>query len=281
MTRINNNVANTQVGNRSAASAINNVNIDDFLKLMIAELQNQDPLNPMDNAQMLAQIGQMREIAASENLASTLDAVLLGQNISSATNLIGAEVDAISKDNQRVTGEVKKVSISDGVPVLHLEESSGAKVTDEDGNLEPGTYSYQIVWEDDKGNLLGIQTKTPLEVDAFGKSILLANLPQTDKPKQIYRTKAGGDGPFYLVESLTSGKSATYLDKTADEDLSATVLSRTPIYVANAHRKFEVNLNNVGEIRPPAKATTPTTPTPPNDDTTPPDTNSDTDNTTP
>jgi len=245
-------------GNTTNGNAIKDLDVDSFLKLMIAELQNKDPLNPMENDQMLAQIGQMREIAASDKLTETLDSVLLGQNISSATNLIGAEIDALSDDNQKVTGEVKRVAIADGVPKLHLEEAAGARVSDKAGDLEEGKYNYRIVWEDDKGNLLGIETKTPIEVDADGKSVLLANLPVTDKAKQIYRTKAGGTGPFYLVGALNSGKTATFQDTTSDADLSATVLSRTPAFVLNAHRTYEVSLNNVGEIRPP---TTPTTPT--------------------
>jgi flagellar hook assembly protein FlgD len=257
-----NTIANSLTGNQSAGNAIKDLDVDSFLKLMIAELQNQDPLNPMENDQMLAQIGQMREIAASDKLSETLDSVLLGQNISSATNLIGAEIDAISNDNQRVTGEVKSIAIANGVPVLHLEESAGAKVSEEKGELEQGKYNYQIVWEDGQGNLLGIQTETPLDVKLNGKSILLANLPVTDKPKQVYRTKAGGEGPFYLVDTLVSGKTATYHDKTKDEDLSSTVLNRTPVYVTNAHRKFEVNLSNVGAVRPPA---TPITPADPNE----------------
>jgi flagellar basal-body rod modification protein FlgD len=254
-----NTIANSLTGKQSTGSAIKDLDVDSFLKLMIAELQNQDPLNPMENEQMLAQIGQMREIAASDKLTETLDSVLLGQNIASATNLIGAEIDAISNDNQKVTGEVKSVAIADGVPVLNLEESSGASVSDEDGELAAGEYNYKIVWEDG-GNFLGIQTDKPLEVDVDGKSVLLANLPVTDSVKQVYRTKAGAkDGPFYLVGTITDGETATYLDTTNDEDLSSTVLSRTPVYVKNAHRKFEVNLNNVGAVRPPATTTTTTT----------------------
>lgn len=257
MTRITNNAA-SQTG-LTAGNAIKDLDVDSFLKLMIAELQNQDPLNPMENDQMLAQIGQMREIAASDQLTSTLDGVLLGQNIASATNLIGAEVDAVSDDNQKVTGEVKKISIADGVPKLHLEEKAGASVTEQEGDLTPGKYNYKIVWEDDKGNLLGIQTTKPLEVDQFGKSILLANFPETNKAKQVYRTDSSGEGPFRLVGTLASGKEATYLDKTADENLSNTVLSRNPVYVTNAHRKYLVSLSNVGEIRPPAEVAAPTT----------------------
>jgi flagellar basal-body rod modification protein FlgD len=251
-----NTIANSLTSNQSSGNAIKDLDVDSFLKLMIAELQNQDPLNPMENDQMLAQIGQMREIAASDKLSETLDSVLLGQNIASATNLIGAEIDAISNDNQKVTGEVKSIAISDGVPTLRLKEDAGASVSDENGELGVGEYNYKIVWEDG-GNFLGIQTKTPLEVDVNGKSILLANLPITDSPKQIYRTKAGEkDGPFYLVDTITSGKTATYLDTSKDEDLSSTVLNRTPVYVQNAYRTFEVSLKNIGAVRPPTTTTT-------------------------
>ncbi|MDZ4658926.1 MAG: flagellar hook capping FlgD N-terminal domain-containing protein [Bythopirellula sp.] len=256
-----NSLTNSLTGNKSVGNAINDLDVDDFLKLMIAELQNQDPLNPMENDQMLAQIGQMREIAASESLTQTLDSVLLGQNISSSTNLIGAEIDAISDDNQRVTGKVAKVSIAEGAPKLHIEERAGASLSDEDGNLAEGKYRYKIVWEASDGTLLGIETTTPVTVDADGKSVMLANLPETTKGKQIYRTKVGGEGQYHLVGSLNNGKTASFHDKTADEDLSGTVLSRTPRYVLNAGRSYEVSLSNVGEIRPPA--TTTPTPTPP------------------
>ena len=43
-------------------------NLDDFLKLMIAELQNQDPLDPMENSEMLQQLSQMRSIGATDKL---------------------------------------------------------------------------------------------------------------------------------------------------------------------------------------------------------------------
>ena len=49
-----------------------------FLKLMITELQQQDPLNPMDNKDMLNQIAQIRAVGASDQLTKTLNSVLLG-----------------------------------------------------------------------------------------------------------------------------------------------------------------------------------------------------------
>src|SRR5262245_30550977 len=102
---------------------LNDLDLDAFLKLLITEMQNQDPLNPMDNSEMLAQINQLREIGSTDKLTSTLDSVLLGQNISSSTNLIGKDVKAVSDDNQSVSGTVTRVSIEDGKPKLELDLS--------------------------------------------------------------------------------------------------------------------------------------------------------------
>lgn len=235
-----------------STDVINDVNLSDFLDLMIAELQNQDPLNPLENDQLIAQIGQIRQIGATDKLTSTLDAVLLGQNITSATNLIGAQIEAISDDNQRVTGIVDRISIANGEPKLHLEEGSQIQVTDDaESQMEKGTYKYRVVWQDKNGNLFGVTHDNPIEVTGEGQAVQLSNLPITDNPKQIYRTKAGGDGAYYLVDTLTSGSTSSYVDKIADADLSATTLTRTPQFIDGSSRSYTVSLKNVGEIQPP------------------------------
>ena len=98
----------TTTANQSSSSsskptttdAINDLDVSSFLKLMITELQQQDPLNPLDNKDMLDQIAQIRAISSSDKLSTTLNSVLLGQNIASATNLIGADVSALTDDGQ-------------------------------------------------------------------------------------------------------------------------------------------------------------------------------------
>src|SRR5262245_63103667 len=103
--------SNSSKSSPSSTDAINDLDLSTFLTLMIKELQNQDPLNPLDNKDMLAQISQIREVGATDKLTQTLDSVLLGQNISSATNLIGADISAISDDGQSITGVVERVSV--------------------------------------------------------------------------------------------------------------------------------------------------------------------------
>jgi flagellar basal-body rod modification protein FlgD len=100
--------------------ALRDLDMDQFLKLMITELQNQDPLNPLENAEILAQISQIREIGATSRLTETLDAVLLGQNLTSATSMIGKTVEALSDDAKTVRGLVERITVTDGVPRLHI-----------------------------------------------------------------------------------------------------------------------------------------------------------------
>jgi len=95
----------------SNTNGIAGFDTDEFLKLMIAELQNQDPLNPMDNSQLMDQIGQIREIGATELLANTLKAVQTGQNLATASGLIGQEVVALSDDLEEIRGVVDRVSV--------------------------------------------------------------------------------------------------------------------------------------------------------------------------
>ena len=104
--------------------ALRDLDMDEFLKLMITELQNQDPLNPLENNEILQQISQIREIGATGKLTETLEAVLLGQNLTSATSMIGKTIEALSDDAQTVRGVVDKISVTDGEPRLHIGDKS-------------------------------------------------------------------------------------------------------------------------------------------------------------
>lgn len=104
-----NSSADSAVGN---SKSLQNLGIDQFLKLMIAELQNQDPLNPMENSEMVQQLGEMRAISATDSLTTTLDAVLLGQNLTTASGLIGKEVSALTDAGENVSGQVDRVTVA-------------------------------------------------------------------------------------------------------------------------------------------------------------------------
>ena len=122
MTAISATGATTSTGTQtsSTSDALNQIDMDEFVSLMIAEMQNQDPLEPMDNTQMLQQISQIREIGSNDRLSETLDAVLLGQNMATASNMIGQTIMALDDDAKTFVGTVDRVSIEDGEAKLHV-----------------------------------------------------------------------------------------------------------------------------------------------------------------
>lgn len=97
---------------------------ESFLKLMIAELQNQDPTSPMSNSELLQQVSQIREIQSNVKMSETLEAVTLSQNLASAANLIGKTVKGLDDSAAEVSGRVDRVSIVDGVPKLYVGQSA-------------------------------------------------------------------------------------------------------------------------------------------------------------
>ena len=114
-------ILSSQLQQNPYGDAFRDVDMDDFLAMMITGLQNQDPLNPMDNTQILEQIGQIREITANDRLTETLEAVFLAQNLTAATSMIGDWV-AVTDDESMVltAGQVDQISVDNGIPRLRV-----------------------------------------------------------------------------------------------------------------------------------------------------------------
>lgn len=95
----------------SPSGAYNELDIDQFLKLLISELQNQDPLDPMDNAEMVQQIGQIREIGATDQLTRTLSNLSASQELVTASGLIGRAVTGLADDQSSINGVVDRITV--------------------------------------------------------------------------------------------------------------------------------------------------------------------------
>jgi flagellar basal-body rod modification protein FlgD len=103
--------ASSSSASSKKAHDLKDLDVNQFLQLMISELTNQDPLNPMDNTQLVQQIGELRSISASDQLTSTLQAVQTQQSLTTASSLIGKKVSALNSDNENITGTVSSVSV--------------------------------------------------------------------------------------------------------------------------------------------------------------------------
>jgi flagellar basal-body rod modification protein FlgD len=79
-------------GTAAAARSSTEETQNRFLSLLVAQMKNQDPLNPLDNAQVTSQMAQLSTVQGIENMSASLEALIasLGTNqMAQAANLIG------------------------------------------------------------------------------------------------------------------------------------------------------------------------------------------------
>lgn len=92
----------------STAAASGEMGKDAFLKLLITQLQNQDPLQPVDNQAFIAQLAQFSSVEQLQGLGSRLDTLLLAQasaNQMNTTTLVGKDVAFKSDGVDLVAGQ--------------------------------------------------------------------------------------------------------------------------------------------------------------------------------
>jgi flagellar basal-body rod modification protein FlgD len=105
---------------------------DDFLKLFLAELQNQDPTQPVDNAQMLNQLAQMSSIQTMQSIQTSLE----GSQLAQASALIGKNVTGLDVNGSGVDGVVVAVTQSNDAGLVlkvgsqYIKPDSVVNVTD-------------------------------------------------------------------------------------------------------------------------------------------------------
>ncbi len=87
---------------------------DDFMKLLITELQNQDPTQPMGNEELLSQLSAMRSLQSNIEMGDALKAVTTNQQLSTATNFIGKSVTGTTEQQQNVSGIVSRAFTREG-----------------------------------------------------------------------------------------------------------------------------------------------------------------------
>ena len=91
---------------------------DAFLKLFVAQLQHQDPMNPMSDSDFMGQMASFSTLEQVSNLALANEKIAANLTSSSAIGLIGRTVSYVGANDEIHTGTVEKVSTVDGKPSL-------------------------------------------------------------------------------------------------------------------------------------------------------------------
>jgi flagellar basal-body rod modification protein FlgD len=94
---------------------------DDFIKMMVTQLQNQDPTDPVKNQDLLAQMSQIGQLQSSEDLQTSLKGLVLQNSLGAAGNLIGKMVQGLDTDGSQMGGLVTSVKVVDNNVSLELD----------------------------------------------------------------------------------------------------------------------------------------------------------------
>jgi flagellar basal-body rod modification protein FlgD len=91
---------------------------DDFLKLMVAQMKNQDPMNPADDKDNIAQMAQFSSLEQITNLATATQKLADSMQMTQTLGLIGHTVSYKAADGTMTSGTVSAVDVAGGTPSL-------------------------------------------------------------------------------------------------------------------------------------------------------------------
>lgn len=101
---------------------------EDFIKMMITQLQNQDPLEPAKNEQLLAQMSQIGQLQSTEALQSSLKTLVMQNNLGASSSLIGKEVQGQTPSGDKIGGIVNSVRVEGEDIVLELDNGQNLQL---------------------------------------------------------------------------------------------------------------------------------------------------------
>ena len=189
---------------------------DQFMNLLIAQLKNQDPLKPVDNSQLMAQLAQFSQLQETQQMAQSLNTFIAQQNTANATNLVtllGKHVTTNGSTFALTSGTPTPISYTlaanastttvqilnaSGVPVATwtgTNQSAGAQNLQWDGKdgsgntLPTGSYSFSVTAKGANGTAVPVTTQTTgvvrsINYDGNGP-VLVFDAGQTALPSAI------------------------------------------------------------------------------------------------
>jgi flagellar basal-body rod modification protein FlgD len=207
-----NNISNNTISKTNTTKTLGK---DDFMKMLVAQLQNQDPLKPLDGTDFAAQLAQFSSLEQLTNVNTELKNVGLNQmamNYSQSVNLIGKNVVTNSGNsitangssidlNYKLAKDAQSVTISifskDGKLVKSWDETAQKagmnKVTWDCSDVDKGDYTFRVVAKDAKGQAVSVETMTAGLVTAVhfrnnqilvtvnGKEVPLSNIIEVNQ----------------------------------------------------------------------------------------------------
>jgi flagellar basal-body rod modification protein FlgD len=102
---------------------------DDFLKLLVGQLQHQDPLSPSDDQQWIGQMAAFSQLEQVSNTAATTQKIVDTLNVNGTLSLIGHTVTYLDESGGSHQGVVQTVDMAGGTASLTVDGVAGIKAS--------------------------------------------------------------------------------------------------------------------------------------------------------
>ncbi len=116
------------VGRTDTVAAQASVGLDEFLNIFLSQLNYQDPLEPVDNREFLAQLAQFSSVELANRTNDNTEALLDVSNLSQSIGLLGRTVN-VQLETGSTSGEVVAMSLVQGQPRLSVRQTDGTFIS--------------------------------------------------------------------------------------------------------------------------------------------------------
>ena len=210
--------SSTTTGQSNVQAAVTELGSDVFLRLLVTQLQSQDPTNPVENEDFVAQLAQFTTLEQTTNSNKLLEELvgqntqrsqfellnLLGHSVVTTGNTVSLETHGETTLSYALSGNAQTVNVEVLGPngqILRTLSPGSAQATgghqvmwdgkDEDGDSLPaGVYHFRVKAEDGD--------KQPVPVLTFAREMVSNIVPGTDKPVVVQ------SGKTYTTEDIIS-----------------------------------------------------------------------------
>lgn len=119
-------IASVGGGTNNSPSEINRAGLgqDDFMKILLTQLTFQDPLEPMDNQEFIAQMAQFTSLEQSKQSNEKMDSLLSIESANQSLGLLNQTVEVVVSNGVEV-GEITTVTFQEGVPSFTVKKDNG------------------------------------------------------------------------------------------------------------------------------------------------------------
>ncbi len=194
----------TAPGVTSSNSSSNSLNANSFMTLFLAQLQNQDPTNPMQSYELAAQLAQfttVQELSQNTTLLGNLQQYTAAINNGEITSLVGQQVTAQSSTINVSSGSPSSLNYTLSAPAtvtMTITDSTGAAVnTLSIGSQSAGSYSVPWTGTNSSGSTVadGAYTCTVTATASDGTSTTVP----TGVSGQVYSCNLNNNPPTYTL----------------------------------------------------------------------------------